>query len=70
MQRTKVVERPTISKPGAALVVARTVSLVAVLPAQADRPDRLRWQDCHEEAGPDFECATEVVSEVALPPGR
>ena len=58
MQRAKVVERPTISKLGAALVVALTVSLVAVLPAQAERPDRLRWQDCHEEAGPDFECAT------------
>ena len=35
MQRAKVVGRPTISKLGAALVVALTVSLVAVLPAQA-----------------------------------
>ena len=57
MQHAKVVERPTISKLGAALVVALTVSLVAVLPAQADRPDRLRWQDCHEEAGPDLKDA-------------
>jgi pimeloyl-ACP methyl ester carboxylesterase len=58
MQRAKVIERPTISRLGALLAVALTVCLVAALPAQADRPDRLRWKDCHPEAGPDFECAT------------
>jgi pimeloyl-ACP methyl ester carboxylesterase len=58
MLRAKVVERPTISKLGALLAVTLTVCLVAAVPAQADRPDRVRWQDCHPEAGPNFECAT------------
>jgi pimeloyl-ACP methyl ester carboxylesterase len=58
MQRAKVVDRRTIKKLGAAFTVALTVGLAAALPAQADRPDRLRWQACHRDVGPDFECAT------------
>jgi pimeloyl-ACP methyl ester carboxylesterase len=58
MQRAKVVERPTINKLSALLAVALAAGLVAAIPAQADTPDRLRWEACHQDAGPDFECAT------------
>jgi pimeloyl-ACP methyl ester carboxylesterase len=58
MQRAKVLERRTISKLCGLLLVALSVCLVGAPPAQADSPDRLRWQNCHPEAGPDFECAT------------
>ena len=43
-----------------AALVAGTVASSAA-PEVSARGSGLRWRDCHEEAGPDFECATFAV---------
>ena len=43
-----------------AALVAGTVASSAA-PEVSARSSGLRWRDCHEEAGPDFECATFAV---------